>query len=131
MKAFGGLWPYADVINTSTGNPLQWPTNDDHQHLGAILPEATRPTMTDFTFGTATLGAWLYASGVAKVSVQLLAGLGVRPEQLAAGSPGTRIGRKVAAVLVTGAGTTEPLGYCTNATVAVTGADRRRSPTTT
>jgi HK97 family phage major capsid protein len=125
MKAFGGLLQYATVINTSTGNPLQWPTNDDTANQGAILAEANAfPTMTDFTFGTATLGAWLYASGIAKISVQLLQDEVFDLNTWLPDHLGTRIGRKVASVLVTGAGTTEPLGVATNATASVTGADQ-------
>jgi HK97 family phage major capsid protein len=125
MKAFGGLLQYATVINTSTGNPLQWPTNDDTANQGAILAESTGISgFTDFTFGTATLGAWLYASGIAKVSVQLLQDSVFDLNTWLPDHIGTRIGRKVASVLVTGAGTTEPLGVATNATAAVTGADQ-------
>ena len=124
MKAFGGLLQYATIINTSTGNPLQWPTNDDTANQGAILAETAAPTFTDFTFGTATLGAWLYASGVALVSVQLLQDSVFDLNTWLPDHIGTRIARKVAAVLVTGAGTTEPLGVATNATASVTGADQ-------
>jgi HK97 family phage major capsid protein len=126
MKAFGGLLQYATVINTSTGNSLQWPTNDDTANMGAINAETHDLATGDtaFTFGTATLGAWLYASGVALVSVQLLQDSVFDLNTWLPDHVGTRIGRKVAAVLVTGAGTTEPLGVATNATAAVTGADQ-------
>jgi HK97 family phage major capsid protein len=125
MKAFGGLLQYATVINTSTGNPLQWPTNDDTANQGALNAEThdLATGFTEFTFGTATLGAWLYASGVALVSVQLLQDSVFDLNTWLPDHIGTRIGRKVASVLVTGAGTTEPLGVATNATVSVTGAD--------
>lgn len=124
MKAYGGILGYATVINTSTGNPLQWPTNDDTSNVGAILAETGTPTMVDFTFGTATLGAYLYASGIAKVSVQLLQDSVFDLNTWLPDHIGTRIGRKVAADLVTGTGSSQPLGVATNATASVTGADQ-------
>jgi len=123
MKAFGGLLGYATVINTSTGNPLQWPTSDDTSNLGAILPETNTAPNANFTFGTATLGAYLYDSGIALASVQILQDSVFDLNTWLPDHLGTRIGRKVAADLVTGTGSSQPLGVATNATVSVTGAD--------
>ncbi len=124
MKAYGGVLQHAQVITTSTGNNLQWPTNDDTSNVGAILAENTQASTSSFTFGTASLGAYLYNSGIALVSLQLLQDSVFDLNTWLPDHLGTRIARKVAAVLVSGAGTTEPLGVATNATVSVTGADQ-------
>lgn len=123
MKAFGGLLAYAEVIETATGNNLQWPTVDDTANLGAIVSEGSGPTMTDVVFGTNDLNAYLYASGIAKVSVQLLQDSVFPLDSWLPDHLGTRIARKVAPDLVKASGTNEPLGVATNATVSVTGAD--------
>jgi HK97 family phage major capsid protein len=124
LKAFGGLLEYAEVITTATGNNLQWPTVDDTANVGTILAEGVAPTMTDFVFGTASLNAYLYASGIAKVSVQLLQDSVFNLDTWLPQHLGTRLSRGVAPVLVTGTGSSQPLGVATNATASVTGADQ-------
>jgi HK97 family phage major capsid protein len=124
MKAFGGLMAYATVINTSTGNPLQWPTNDDTGNVGSILTENSTASNVDFTFGTATLGAYMYNSGIVKASLQVLQDSVFDLNTWLPDHLGTRIGRKVAADLVNGTGSSQPLGIVTNCPVTVTGADQ-------
>jgi HK97 family phage major capsid protein len=123
MKAFGGLMAYATIINTSTGNPLQWPTNDDTGNVGSILAENTTASNVDFTFGTATLGAYMYNSGIVKASFQILQDSVFDLNTWLPDRLGVRIARKVAADLVNGTGSSQPLGIVTNATMTITGAD--------
>lgn len=72
LKAYGGMLQVANVINTSSGQPLQWPTADDTGNVGAILAENTGAPTQDVTFGTKTLSAYMYTSKMVKVSYQLL-----------------------------------------------------------
>lgn len=122
MKAFGGLLAYATVINTSTGNSLQWPTNDDTSNVGSILAENTGASTVNFTFGTANLGAYMYNSGIVLASLQVLQDAVFPLDTWLPNHLGIRIGRKVAADLVNGTGSGQPLGVATNATATVTGA---------
>lgn len=121
MKAFGGLLSYATILNTSTGNPLQWPTNDDTANEGSILAEGTQAANVAVTFGTANLGAYMYNSGIVKASLQVLQDSVFPLDSWLPNHLGTRIGRKVAADLVNGTGSGQPLGIATNAPVTVTG----------
>lgn len=122
LKAYGGLYNLANVITTGTGNPLQWPSNDDTANVGAILAEnATIPTQ-DVTLGTKTLGAYVYTSKLVLVSWQLLQDSAFDLDTWLPGKLGERIGRAVAAHFISGTGTAQPLGVATNATAAVTGA---------
>lgn len=121
MRAFGGLLAHATVLNTSTGNPLQWPTNDDVANEGAILAENTQAPQVGFTFGTKTLGAYLYDSGIALASLQVLQDSVFPLETWLPNRLGVRIGRKVAKDLVLGTGTGEPQGIVTGAPVTTTG----------
>ena len=122
MKAYGGLLNLANVITTSTGNPLQWPTNDDTGNVGAILAENTQIAQQDVTFGTRTLGAYKYTSKLVLVSWELLQDSAFDINTWLPKKLGERIGRAVAAHLITGTGTGQPTGITTGVTVGKTGA---------
>lgn len=116
MKAFGGLINFANVITTSTGNPLQWPTNDDTGNVGAILAENTQITPQDVVIGTRALGAYTYTSKLVRVSLQLLQDSAFDIDTWLPKKLGQRIGRAVADHLVNGTGTGMPTGLLPTAT---------------
>lgn len=122
MKAYGGLLNYAGVINTDSGQPLQWPTVDDTGNVGAILAENTQISQQDVTFGTLTIGAYVYTSKAVLVSLQLLNDAVFDINRELPRMLGERIGRAVAAHFITGTGTGQPEGIVPNITVGVTGA---------
>ncbi|MFF1686075.1 phage major capsid protein [Streptomyces sp. NPDC058254] len=122
MKAYGGLLGAANVINTTSGNALNWPTNDDTNNIGAILAENAQITEQDFTLGQKTLGAHTYTSKLVRVSLQLLQDDAFNVESWLSRKLGERIGRAVAAHLATGTGTAQPEGLFTNAVAGKTGA---------
>lgn len=124
MKAYGGLLNHANVITTSTGNPLQWPTNDDTANVGAILAEGSTAPEIDTTFGTRTIGAYMYTSNLVKASLQILQDSAFNLDVWLPTKLGVRLGRIVATHLVSGSGSGQPEGAATNATVSVTGADQ-------
>lgn len=122
MKAYGGLLNYANVIDTDSGQPLQWPTVDDTGNVGAILAENTQISQQDVAFGTMTIGAYVYTSKAVLVSLQLLNDSVFNINQKLPELLGERIGRATAAHFITGTGTGQPEGVATNVTVGVTGA---------
>ena len=122
MSQYGGLLNLATVINTDTGQDLQWPTNDDTGNVGAILSENTQITEQDVTLGQRTLGAYVYTSKLVRVSWQLLQDNAFDLEGWLPRKLGERIGRAVAAHLVAGTGVSQPEGLVTNAIVGKTGA---------
>ncbi|WP_406056235.1 phage major capsid protein [Streptomyces sp. NBC_01077] len=122
MKAYGGLLGASNVITTASGNPLNWPTNDDTSNIGAILSENSQITEQDVTLGQKTLGAFTYTSKLVRVSLQLLQDDAFSIDTWLPRKLGERIGRAVAAHLATGVGTTQPEGLFTNATAGKTGA---------
>lgn len=121
MKAYGGLLGAANVISTTSGNPLNWPSNDDTANVGAILAENAQITEQDVTLGQKTLGAFTYTSKLVRLSLQLIQDDAFGVEAWLARKLGERIGRAVAAHLATGTGTTQPEGLFTNATAGKTG----------
>jgi HK97 family phage major capsid protein len=122
MKAYGGLLGAANLITTGSGNPLNWPTNDDTANVGAILAENAQVTEQDFTLGQKTLGAYTYTSKLVRLSLQLVQDDVFNVESWLVRKLGERIGRAVAAHLATGTGTNQPEGLFTNATAGKTGA---------
>lgn len=121
LKAYGGLINHANVITTSTGNPLQWPSNDDTGNVGAILAENTQIPTQDVALGTKSIGAYMYTSKLVLVSLQLLQDSAFDLDTWLPGKLGERIGRATAAHFISGTGTGQPEGVATNATASVTG----------
>jgi HK97 family phage major capsid protein len=123
LKAYGGMLAAANVIDTDSGQPLQWPTADDTGNVGAILAENTAAPTQDITFGTKTLSAFMYTSKMVKVSYQLLNDsafdLGAwLPDKFA-----QRIGRAINAHFTNGTGGgTQPTGMIPNLTTGKVGA---------
>lgn len=119
LKAFGGILNVAEVINTDSGNPLQWPSFDGTAQVGAILAENAQETALDLAFGTKTLGAYTYSSKIVQASLQLMQDSAFDLDGFVARQIGIRIGRAVAAHLATGTGTGQPTGLLTSASVGV------------
>lgn len=120
LKYYGPMLSLAEIIETSSGVNLPWPTNDDTGNVGAILAENTQVAEQDVTLGTNSLDAYMYTSKLVRVSFQLLQD---RPDfdTWLARKLGERIGRILNQHFTTGTGTAQPDGIVTSATVGVTG----------
>lgn len=117
QKAFGGLAAEAEVISTSTGNPLEYPSLNDTTNLGGITSEGSAfVDGADLAFGTVSLGAYKYTSTGAgtttplRVSYELLQDSAFDIEGLIARKLGERIARKQAYDFINGSGSGEPQG---------------------
>lgn len=122
MKAFGRVRDVAEVITTTSGADLPWPTNDDTANVGAILAENTQVTEQDFVLGQATLSVYMYTSKLVRVSFQLLQDSAFDLETWIGRKFAERLGRATNAHYTTGTGTAQPQGIVTGATVGKTGA---------
>ena len=120
QKALGPMFQEAEVIVTDTGATLPWPTNDDTANVGALLAENTQATEQDFTFGTNSVEAYMYTSKIVRASLQFMQDHPA-PDAWLARKLGERLGRIHNQHFTTGAGTTQPDGIVTSATVGVTG----------
>src|SRR5690606_25222677 len=118
MAAYGGILQHANVITTTSGNPLVWPTNDDTANKGAILGEnpVTPVAEQGFDFGQRSLGAHTYTSNLVKASVQILQDSAFDLDAWLPRKLGERIGRAVADHLINGDGSGEPQGLAYAAT---------------
>jgi HK97 family phage major capsid protein len=116
LKAFGGISGEAEHIDTGSGNPLPWPTNDDTANEGEIVAENATPAGgADLVLGQKTLGAYKYTSeGVGgaplKVSFELAQDSTFNLEEFVQRKLSERIGRKQARDWAQGTGTGQPLG---------------------
>lgn len=102
-------------LDTATGNSIAWPTMNDTSNKGALIAENTQVTATDVTFGTKTLGAYKYTSGVVLVSSELLQDSVLNVESIINDAMAERIGRIANEHLTVGDGTDKPNGLITAA----------------
>lgn len=122
LKLYGGMLRAADTVQTETGNPLPWPTVDDVSNVGEMLAINTAATAQDFTFGQATLGAYKFSSKLVLVPIELLQDSYFDLNTFLSARLGERLGRILNQKLTIGAGTTEPMGVVTGATLGRAGA---------
>lgn len=120
MKAFGGVLQAAEIVTTTMGNPLPWPTNDDTGNTGEILEEGAAVSEQDVAFGQKSLGAYTSSSKMIRVSNLLLQDTGIDIESFLSRRAGERIGRIQNTRLTTGTGASQPQGFITGATTGKT-----------
>lgn len=120
MQAYGGILGLAEVLRTSTGRDLVWPTNNDTANKGAILAENTQVAEQDVVFGQTKLAGFMYTSKMVRVSFQLLQDSAFNLNAWLARKLGERIGRAVAEHVAVGTGTGQPQGLVTGLTAGLT-----------
>ncbi|RVH50704.1 phage major capsid protein [Sinorhizobium meliloti] len=107
-------------LTTTAGNSIPWPTMDDTSNEGSLIGENTQVTESEVAFGTKTLEAYKYTSGVVLVSAELLQDSAIDVEGTVRSAMAERIGRIGNRHLTVGTGSSQPNGIVTAAT-AVTG----------
>lgn len=123
MLAFGGVLQVADVIRTSDGNPLRWPTADDTSNSGYQIGESAAPTSTSQpSFGQKIWYAYKFTSGELLVPYELLRDSSVDLAPLIGAMLGERLGRVLNTKFTTGSGAGTPQGIVTGASLGVTAA---------
>lgn len=122
IDSIANMAQIADVLQTDSGETLNWPTEDDTANEGAILAENTQVTEQDMAWGTASVGAYMYTSKLVRVSLQLLQDSAYNAEERLGRALGRRIGRVQNRHFTTGTGTAQPQGVITGGTVGVTAA---------
>ncbi len=113
LKAFGGIANDYQPLETETGQPMQWATNNPTSTLATLVTENTQLTNVDYTFGQGILAAYMYANGVQLVSRQLAQDSAFDIDAFVAARCGEALGRARAAAAVNGTGSAQPLGIVT------------------
>jgi HK97 family phage major capsid protein len=122
LKAYGGIEEVCSHVKTPHGNPWSLAKLDDTGNVATISAE--NGTIGDQDLGTAkiTLGAYRINSGEYPVSVEMLEDSAVELTPLIGSFLGTRIGRARSNYLTNGTGSSQPTGFLTSSTNAVTAA---------
>lgn len=105
-------------ITTETGNIITAPTLDYTAKIGELHTEggaATDDGSSDPSFGQKTLGAYIYKSGIVRVSIEMLQDAAWDMESLLNDLFGESLGRTCNAILTTGDGSSKPEGIVTAA----------------
>lgn len=121
MLAYGGVESVAEVINTSTGEPLLWPTMDDTSNTGTQLEEGgSISTSVDPSFGQVSWSAYKFSSKPVLVPFELLQDSQFPIASFIGSALGERLGRISNTKFTTGTGGGQPKGIVTAASAGVT-----------
>lgn len=122
-QRYGGMRrSRATVLNTTTGEDLPIPTDNDTGNTGALLAENTQVTEQDVTVGQVVLRSYTYTSRLVRVSLKLLRDSAFNIDSWLSMKLGERIGRILNTHFTTGDGASKPHGVVPMATLGVTGA---------
>lgn len=120
LKSYFTALNLFDEIQTATGAPLPWPTNDDTASRAKIIGENTTIGTSDLKFGISSVLAYLYATDAVLVPWTLMQDSFLDLDAFLRTALATRFGRTLADDLTNGTGTNMPQGVCTAAGVGFT-----------
>jgi len=125
MEQFGPLndGRFIRVLETDSGNQIDWPTSDDTNNKGAILGENTQDSEQDVTFGQKQLDAFKYTSKIIRVSEELLQDSAIDIGQFVVRAMGERMGRILNEHMTVGSGSGQPNGILTASSQGTTAAN--------
>jgi len=115
MLDFSGvLQSPVDVITTTSGEDILWPSVDDTANSGAAIEEGTAAAeLPDPSFGNNTLRAYNLTTQAIRVPNQLLQDAGIPMETLLVDLLAERAGRRMNIGLTNGTGANQPHGLVT------------------
>lgn len=122
LKKYGGMRQVAEVIQTASGNPMNFPTSDGTSEVGELVAENTAAASLDPSFGTVGLNVYKFSSKIITVPFELLQDSSVDIEQFIAARIATRLGRAQNSYFTTGTGSSQPNGVVTAAASGVVAA---------
>ena len=121
LKAYGGVREVAEIISTTMGNALSFPTSDGTTETGELIAENTTATGADPVFGTVALNVYKFSSKVVAVPFELLQDSQIDIEAFINRRLTTRLGRVTNTYFTTGTGTSQPRGIVTGASAGKVG----------
>jgi HK97 family phage major capsid protein len=120
LLAYGGMRQVAEVMRTSSGNNMPWPTTNDTSNEGAIIAENTAVSEQDITFGQVVFYAHKYSSKLIQVPVELLEDSAFDLASEIGRILGERLGRITNRHFTVGTGAGQPEGIVPGSTLGVT-----------
>lgn len=115
LKQYGGMRSIATILETSSGETMNWPTMDDTSNTGELIGENTTATSQDLAFGTVGLTPYRFSSKIFAVPFELMQDSVVDVIGIVNQAAATRIGRAQNTYFTTGTGTSQPKGIVTAA----------------
>ena len=122
LKSYGCMFEAGQIITTSKGGDLTFPTVNDTAAKATIVAEYDQSTKRTPTFGSVTLKAFTYRTPIIPVSLELLQDSAFDLDALLSQLLSESFGRGVNEHLTTGSGTGQPRGIVTAATAIENGA---------
>lgn len=116
LLAYGGMRQVADVMRTSGGNPIPWPTVDDTSNEGEQINENTSVGTQDIAVKQVTFNAYKFSSKLITVPVELMEDSAFNLVEFLGNAIGMRLGRATNRAFTTGNGGTGPTGIAKIAT---------------
>ena len=120
MKYFGPMLLTSEIMDTATGQPLPYPTDNDTTVSGEIVGEGQQVSDKDVVVGQVLFGAWKFSTKMIKLSLELLQDSAFPMEAYLKKKMAIRLGRAQNTYFTTGTGTNQPNGIVT-AVVAACG----------
>ena len=123
LLAFGGMRQVAQVVRTTEGNNLPWPTFNDTAQTGRLVSEAA--AIVDGTTpvtGEVVYGAFKYSSDFIKISYELLNDSAFDMDGIIGEAIGIRVGRIQNTHFTVGDGSSKPRGLMIDTVAGVTAA---------
>lgn len=116
MKYYGPMLDpgVCEIMDTATGAPLPYPTDNDTVVTGELIGENQQVTEQDVNLGQIVLGSWKYSSRMVKVSLELLQDSAFDLETYLIKKFAVRLGRILTQHFTTGVGSSQPLGVITS-----------------
>src|SRR5579859_2627149 len=121
LKWFGGVRLVANAIETTTGQSLVWPVNDDTSNGATIIGENTQVGETDLTFTQKTLSAFMWTTGAVRIGRALMQDSAFDLESVVGDRFGKRLGRGQNTAFTLGTGITGGLTSATDSGVTFDG----------
>lgn len=101
------------MLDTATGNPIPYPTNNDTSNVATIVGEAGTVNEEDVTASQVTFAAYKLTSGLVKLSMELLQDSAFDLEAWLSRKFGERYGRGLENYFTNGTGSSQPTGVLT------------------
>lgn len=120
LKAYGGMFEAATILNTSHGGDLILPTVNDTSAKATIVSEYDQSTKRAPSFGSVVLKAYTYRTPIIPVSQELIQDSAFDLDALLSRLLADSFSRGVNEDLTTGSGTGKPTGIVTAATACTT-----------
>lgn len=120
LKWYGDMLSSSKILETATGQPLPYPTENDTTTVGAIIGEGAQVSEADVTVANIVFGAYKYTTNMVKVSLELLQDSAFDPQSFLTQAFAIRLGRILNTHFTVGTGSSQPTGILTAATAGPT-----------